>query len=81
MAQNYGPEKQYHQRVKVVASKDFKFLHIDAGIGPDGMHRVETETSEESVVNCLLYPVLDEIVRKRFPELKGMALTIHIERV
>ena len=31
------------QVVKVVCSKDLKFLHIDAGVDANGKHRVSTE--------------------------------------
>ena len=33
----------YHQIVKAVVSRDFKFMHIDAGIGDNGLQRVFTE--------------------------------------
>ena len=73
--------EKYHQKVKVVASRDFRFVHIDAGQNLAGMQRIVTETSEESVLHCFLYPVITDYVQKAFPELNGVALTIHIEWV
>ena len=68
----------YHQIVKAVVSRDFKFMHIDAGIGDNGLQRVFTETSEEEVAHCYLSPVIDRIVRDEFRDLKDMALTVKI---
>tara|TARA_R110002012_G_scaffold137108_1_gene291584 strand:+ start:649 stop:867 length:219 start_codon:yes stop_codon:yes gene_type:complete len=64
------------QIVKVVCSKDLKFLHIDAGLNPMGVHRVSTETSEEMVVNHYLQPAIDKEIRSTYPELSEAALTI-----
>lgn len=74
----YRPNKQYHQIVKAVVSKDFRFVHIDAGIGDNGIQRVMTETNEDEILHCYLYPVIDKMVRAEFGDLKEMALTIHI---
>lgn len=74
-------EKPYHQVVKVVASRDFKFYHIDAGIGTNGLQRIATETHEEEVLHCLIYPVLDKLVRSEFMDLEGVALTFRVEWV
>tara|TARA_R110000824_G_scaffold173119_3_gene351168 strand:+ start:157 stop:396 length:240 start_codon:yes stop_codon:yes gene_type:complete len=68
----------YHQIVKAVVSRDFKFMHIDAGIGDNGLQRVFTETSEEEVAHCYLSPVIDRIVRDEFRDLKDIALTVKI---
>ena len=68
----------YHQIVKAVVSRDFKFMHIDAGIGDNGLQRVFTETSEEEVAHCYLSPIIDRIVRDEFRDLKDMALTVKI---
>ena len=65
------------QVVKVVCSKDLKFVHIDAGISAEGLQRISTETSEEAVVHHYLQPAIDEQVRQEFPELKNAALTIN----
>tara|TARA_A100001391_G_scaffold107212_1_gene71872 strand:+ start:1067 stop:1297 length:231 start_codon:yes stop_codon:yes gene_type:complete len=69
---------EYHQIVKAVVSKDFKFIHVDAGINDNGIQRIFTETSEEEVAHCYLYPIIDKIVRNEFRDLKEMALTIKI---
>ncbi len=69
---------EYHQIVKAVVSKDFKFIHVDAGINDNGIQRIFTETSEEEVTHCYLYPIIDKIVRDEFRDLKEMALTIKI---
>ena len=68
----------YHQIVKAVVSKDFKFMHIDAGIGKNGIQRIITETTEEQVVDCYLYPIITQIVWNEFLDLKDVALTVHI---
>ena len=68
----------YHQIVKAVVSRDFKFMHIDAGIGDNGLQRVFTETSEEEVAHCYLSPIIDRIVRDEFRDLKDIALTVKI---
>jgi len=68
----------YHQIVKAVVSRDFKFMHIDAGIGDNGLQRVFTETSEEEMTHCYLSPIIDRIVRDEFKDLKDMALTVKI---
>ena len=69
---------EYHQIVKAVVSKDFKFIHVDAGINDNGIQRIFTETNEEEVAHCYLYPIIDKIVRNEFRDLKQMALTIKI---
>ena len=69
---------EYHQIVKAVVSKDFKFIHVDAGINDNGIQRIVTETNEEEVVSCYLYPIIDKIVRNEFRDLQEMALTIKI---
>ena len=69
---------EYHQIVKAVVSKDFKFIHVDAGVNDNGIQRIFTETSEEEVAHCYLYPIIDKIVRNEFRDLKEMALTIKI---
>jgi hypothetical protein len=69
---------RYHQVVKAVVSKDFRFMHIDAGMSDNGIQRILTETSEDDVAHCYLYPVIDNIVRQEFNDLKDIALTIHI---
>ena len=68
----------YHQIVKAVVSKDFQFIHVDAGIGQNGIQRIFTETSEEEVADCYLYPIIDKMVRQEFHDLKDMALTVKI---
>lgn len=73
--------EEYHQIVKVVLSKDFRFIHIDAGIGENGIQRISTETSEENLVHCLVSPILDSMVRAEFRDLKDVALTFKIEFV
>ena len=74
----YRPEKQYHQIVKAVVSKDFKFIHVDAGINDKGFQRIFTETSEEEGAHCYLYPIIEQMVRSEFYDLKDMALTIKV---
>ena len=64
------------QVVKVVCSKDLKFLHIDAGIDDNGKHRVSTETSEEGVIHHYLQPAVDEEVRTQWPDLRRAAITV-----
>jgi hypothetical protein len=64
------------QVVKVVCSKDLRFLHIDAGMDDVGKQRVSTETSEEGVIQHFLSPAIDEEVRMLFPDLSKAALTI-----
>ena len=68
----------YHQVVKAVVSKDFKFIHVDAGIGENGLQRILTETSEEEIAHCYLSPIIDKMVREEFMDLKNMALTVKI---
>jgi hypothetical protein len=75
---DFRPNKQYHQIVKAVVSKDFKFIHIDAGIGENGLQRIVTETSEEEVVHCFLYPIIAKMVRSEFRDLQEIALTIKV---
>jgi hypothetical protein len=75
---DFRPKKQYHQVVKAVVSKDFKFIHIDAGIGDNGIQRIVTDTSESEVAHVYLYPIIDKIVRAEFLDLQDMALTIKI---
>tara|TARA_R100000654_G_scaffold75123_2_gene111362 strand:+ start:665 stop:907 length:243 start_codon:yes stop_codon:yes gene_type:complete len=75
---DYRPEKQYHQIVKAVVSKDFKFIHVDAGINENGFQRIFTETSEEEVAHVYLYPIIEQMVRSEFYDLKDMALTIKV---
>mgnify|MGYP003122081366 FL=1 len=65
------------QVVKVVCSKDLKFIHIDAGMSDVGVQRISTETNEEAVIHHYLQPAVDEQVRQEFPELKNAALTIN----
>ena len=74
----YTPNNEYHQIVKAVVSKDFKFIHIDAGIGENGLQRIVTETSEEEVMHCYLYPIIDKICRDEFRDLEDIALTIKV---
>lgn len=69
---------EYHQVVKAVVSKDFKFVHIDAGMNSNGFQRIFTETSEEEVAHCYLYPIIDKMVRSEFYDLKDKALTIKV---
>lgn len=69
---------EYHQVVKAVVSKDFKFIHVDAGIGENGLQRIFTETHEEEVMHCYLYPIIEQIVRSEFYDLKDIALTIKV---
>lgn len=64
------------QVVKVVCSKDLRFMHIDAGINDAGVQRISTETSEESVIHHYLSPAVDEEVRTQFPELRNAALRV-----
>jgi hypothetical protein len=67
------------QIVKVVASKDFKFFHIDAGLDKTGLQRIATETSEEGIANHVLLPALEKLVFLHFPELKHeVAIEVHI---
>ena len=73
--------EKYHQSVKVGLSKDVRFIHIDAGIGENGIQRISTETSEENLVHCLVSPILDRMVRAEFRDLKDVALTFKIEFV
>jgi hypothetical protein len=70
--------EKYHQVVKAVVSKDFKFMHIDAGISDRGLQRIFTETSEEDLAHVFLYPIIDKVVRSEFRDLKDTALTIKI---
>jgi len=69
---------EYHQVVKAVVSKDFKFIHVDAGIGNNGLQRIVTETSEDEIAHCYLYPIIDKIVRSEFKDLEYTALTVKI---
>ena len=64
------------QVVKVVCSKDLRFMHIDAGMNAEGVQRISTETSEESVIHHYLSPAVDEEVRTQFPELRNAALRV-----
>jgi hypothetical protein len=64
------------QVVKVVCSKDLRFIHIDAGMNAEGVQRISTETSEESVIHHYLSPAVDEEVRTQFPELRNAALRV-----
>jgi len=64
------------QVVKVVCSKDLRFLHIDAGMDDAGKQRTSTETSEEAVVHHFLQPAIDEEIRTLFPDLRRAAITI-----
>ena len=64
------------QVVKVICSKDLKFVHIDAGLSDIGLPRIHTETSEEDLVQLYLQPAIDREIRSKFPELKQAALTI-----
>jgi hypothetical protein len=64
------------QVVKVICSKDLKFVHIDAGISEYGLPRIHTETSEEDLVQHYLQPAIDKEIRAKFPELRGAALTV-----
>ena len=75
---DFKPDRQYHQVVKAVVSKDFRFVHIDAGIGENGLQRVMTETTEDEVLHCYLYPIIDKLVREEFHDLKDTALTIKV---
>ena len=75
---DYKPDKQYHQIVKAVVSKDFKFIHVDAGINENGFQRIFTETSEEEVAHVYLYPIIEQMVRSEVYDLKDMALTIKV---
>ena len=70
-----------HQVIEVVSSRDFKFVHIDAGIGEGLLPRSFTTTSEEEVIDCLLSPVIYDMVRREFPELQDVALTVRIKWV
>ena len=63
------------QVVKVVCSKDLKFVHIDAGMNDLGVQRISTETNEESVIHHYLQPAIDAEIRREFPELSDAALT------
>jgi len=69
---------KYHQIVKAVVSKDFKFIHIDAGMGGNGLQRIVTETNEEEMMHCYLYPIIDKKCREEFKDLEDTALTIKI---
>ena len=75
------PNSKYHQIVKAVVSKDFRFIHIDAGIGDNGLQRIITETSEEDMAHCYLYPIIDKVVRDEFRDLEEIALTIKVKWV
>ena len=75
---DFSPDKQYHQIVKAVVSKDFKFIHVDAGMNKNGFQRIFTETSEEEVAHCYLYPIIEKMVREEFYDLKDIALTIKV---
>ena len=37
-----------------------------------------TETSEEEVAHCYLYPIIEKMVREEFYDLKDMALSIKV---
>ncbi len=74
----FTPNNEYHQIVKAVVSRDFKFIHIDAGIGDNGLQRITTETSEEDIAHVFLYPIIDKMVRAEFRDLSDTALTIKI---
>ena len=41
-----------------------------------GVHRVSTETSEETVVNHYLQPAIDKEIRSTYPELAEAAIEI-----
>lgn len=69
------------QVVKVVASKDFRFIHINAGIDGRGVQRIDTITSEEAVGHVIIQPALDEYIRSLFPDLKEAAITIVVDWV
>ena len=64
------------QVVKVICSKDLKFIHIDAGISEYGLPRIHTETSEEDLVQHYIQPAIDKQIRSKFPELRDSAITI-----
>lgn len=64
------------QVVKVICSKDLKFIHIDAGISEYGLPRIHTETSEEDLVQHYIQPAIDKQIRAKFPELSQAAITI-----
>lgn len=67
------------QIIKVVASKDFKFFHIDAGLDAAGLQRIVTETSEESIAHHIVTPALEDLVFTHFPELRReAAIEVHI---
>mgnify|MGYP000365575293 CR=1 FL=1 len=67
------------QIIKVVASKDFKFFHIDAGLDAAGLQRIITETSEESIAHHILQRSLEDLVFREFPELRReAAIEVHI---
>ena len=44
----------------------------------NGFQRIFTETSEEEVAHCYLYPIIEKMVREEFYDLKDMALTIKV---
>ena len=50
-------------------------------MGEGLLPRTFTITSEEEVIDSLLYPVIDKMVRREFPELKDVALTVRIKWV
>jgi len=73
---NQNDPRMPRQVVNVTASKDLRFLHIDAGLGMGGVHRADTIRSEVTVVNHYLQPAIDRHIRDQWPELKEAALTI-----
>lgn len=58
------------QVIKVVASKDFRFVHISAGIDSVGRERIYTEASEEAVVSHIVQPGLEEFIKNVFPDIR-----------
>ena len=58
------------QVIKVVASKDFRFVHIAAGLDHLGRERIYTEASEEAVVNHIVQPGLEEFIKQVFPDIR-----------
>ncbi len=67
------------QIVKVVASKDFRFYHIDAGLDRRGIQRIATETSEEAIADHVVRESLEKLVFMEWPELKDeAAIEIHL---
>ena len=75
------------QKIKVVASKDFRFVHVEAGLDGDGLGRTSTETHEEAIFEHFLRPAIEEYVLNEWPDMRRaykrglLALRVEIQWV